>query len=82
MSGAIRRSHESKKRMWLATVNALEGQINTGDLRRPEFARSLDTGRLMGVAIVQPLEHLAQLAYHCQIGFYNHVVIVRHGLMR
>jgi hypothetical protein len=40
-----------KKRMRLATVNALEGQKETGDLRRHEFACSLDTGRLMGVAI-------------------------------
>ena len=32
--------------------------------------------------IVQPLEHLAQLAYHCQLGFHNHLFIVRHGLLR
>jgi hypothetical protein len=31
---------------------------------------------------VQPLEHLAQLAYHCQLGFPNHVVVVRHRLLR
>jgi transposase-like protein len=32
--------------------------------------------------VVQPLEHLAQLDYHRQLGFHNHVVIIRHGLLR
>ena len=32
--------------------------------------------------LVQPLEHLAQLVYHCQLGLHNHLVIVEHGLLR
>ena len=32
--------------------------------------------------IVQPLEHLAQLAYHCHLGCVGHAVIVRHRLLR